>query len=880
MELKTYQKKVMKNLNSYMDSLEATAGIKKAWSDYWMKQDVCVGVGGVPPYVDTISGVPHVCMKVPTGGGKTYMACASLKKIFSGMPESKPMVVVWLVPSDSILIQTIGTLSDVNHDYRHRLDADFAGRVGVYTKDMLLNGHNFSPDTVREMLTVCIMSYGSLRIDSRKKDVRKVYQENGNLLKFAEYFDDKDVILSDTPDTALIQVMRQMEPVVVVDESHNASSTLSVEMLERLNPSFILELTATPKKSSNIISYVDARELKKENMVKLPVIAYFRNDRQSVIQDAIQFRGYLERQAVAAKEAGGEYIRPIVLFQAQPNTNEDSETYDKIKRLLIDMGIPEKEIGIKTSKLDDISNLDLMSSDCKIRYIVTVNALKEGWDCPFAYILASLANKTSRVDVEQILGRVLRQPYTRKHAGTLLNSSYVFTCSRDFRETIDSILAGLNNAGFSKKDFRLGNFEEEVPQESEGVPTGKQMTVEDVAAVVAVSDESGNDDDFGDIDPASVSIVPVSDTGEATLSVVDIAGTAEKTAAGYEKEFAEAETNNGGYTGGEFGAMLNQYAVQTQYRDEIKNLKIPQFFVQTVPDLFGDEYELLEPEALSEGFSLAGQNAEINFELDSSQIYKFDVEDEGEAVPKYKKLKQDSSEYIKNFISRYPEEKRVNICVDAICHQLNRNNRIASAHILEYVKRIVGAMDKDGVATMQSNVPTYAHKIGKKIETLEDDYREEQFFKWLDSGKVICREAYVFPEVITPAQAIDVVPYSLYESEKNDMNQFERHVLDMIVSLNNVWWWHRVIDRKGFRLNGFINHYPDFIVMTKKGNVVLVESKGDYLDGDDSKAKLALGRAWQAAAGSRYRYFMVFKDKEIGKGSYKLDDFAEVMKNL
>lgn len=293
MELKTYQKKVMKNLDSYMESLDSSMGIKKAWSDYWMKQDVCVGFEGVPPYVDTISGVPHVCMKVPTGGGKTFMACASLKKIFSGMPASKLKVVVWLVPSDPILVQTIRTLSDVDHDYRKRLDADFAGRVGVYTKDMLLNGQNFSPDTVGEMLTVAVMSYGSLRIDSKKKDVRKVYQENGNLLKFADYFPDivrdKDILLADTPDTALIQVLRQMEPVVVVDESHNAKSALSVEMLSRLNPSFILELTATPKKSSNIISYVDARELKKENMVKLPVIAYFRNDRQSVIQDAIQF---------------------------------------------------------------------------------------------------------------------------------------------------------------------------------------------------------------------------------------------------------------------------------------------------------------------------------------------------------------------------------------------------------------------------------------------------------------------------------------------------------------------------------------------------------------------------------------------------------------
>ena len=396
-------------------------------------------------------------MKVPTGGGKTFMACASVKRIFNAMPTGKPQVVVWLVPSDSILSQTIRTLSDVNHPYRQKLDQDFAGRVGVYTKEMLLNGQNFSPDTVREMLTICIMSYSSLRINSRNRDVRKVYQENGNLFRFAEYFKDDDVLLADTPDTALIQVLRHLEPVVVVDESHNAGSDLSTEMLNNLNPSFVLDLTATPRRNSNIISYVDARELKREHMVKLPVVVYNRTTRQSVIQDAIQLRGSIESEAIAAEEAGGSYIRPIVLFQAQPRTGEDSDTFDRIRSMLIDMGIPENQIAVKTSNVDDLKNVDLMSRDCKIRYIITVNALKEGWDCPFAYILASLANRTSQVDVEQILGRILRQPYAKQHASPLLNTSYVFTNSADFRTTLEKIVAGLNKAGFSRKDYRIGD---------------------------------------------------------------------------------------------------------------------------------------------------------------------------------------------------------------------------------------------------------------------------------------------------------------------------------------------------------------------------------------------------------------------------------------
>lgn len=378
MELKIYQKRVMKNLSSYLDFLN-DYDMNEAWKRYWAEQDVTVGLGGVPQYKDEIKGVPHICFKVPTGGGKTFMACSSLKTIFEKMPMDKPKVVVWLAPSDAIIEQTVNTLSNVNHPYRQKIDQDFAGKVGVYTKEQLLNGQNFSPDTVREMLTICVISYASLRVDSKKKDVRKVYQENGNLQRFAEYFKDDDVLLADTDETALIQALRHLEPVVVVDESHNASSNLSVEMLNNLNPSFILDLTATPRKNSNILSYVDARELKKENMVKLPVVVYNRDGVKDVLRDAVKLRGSIEQQAEMEHQHGGEYIRPIVLFQAEPKSSSDTVTFEKLKDKLVAIGIPENQIAIKTSNVNEIKGVDLLSPDCEIRYIITVNALKEGW---------------------------------------------------------------------------------------------------------------------------------------------------------------------------------------------------------------------------------------------------------------------------------------------------------------------------------------------------------------------------------------------------------------------------------------------------------------------------------------------------------------------
>ncbi len=880
MELKNYQKNVMEDLSSYLNATNSSNDLFSGWEKYWADKDVRVGVGGVPKYSNRLPGVPHICMKVPTGGGKTFMACSSIRRIIDAMPINKPKFVVWLVPSDSILKQTIRTLSDINHPYRQRLDKDFSGRVGIYTKDMLLNGQNFSPDTIKEMLTICVLSYASLRINSTKKDDRKVYQENGNLFRFAEFFDDKSILLADTPDTALIQVIRYLSPITVVDESHNADSPLSVEMLERLNSSFVLELTATPRESSNIISYVDARELKKENMVKLPVVVFNRVNRQTVIQDAICLRNNLEKQAIENQKTGGNYIRPIVLFQAQPRINEDSETFEKIVETLVALGISREEIAVKTSSVDDIGDTDLLNPLCKIRYIITVNALKEGWDCPFAYILASLANKTSRVDVEQILGRILRQPYTKKHQSSLLNTSYVFTSSMDFYSTLDNIVVALNKSGFSKKDYRvaedLGTVEPPVTvQPTNNNSTNEQVSIEDIIP------EETNGDSFDDIDTSFVRefISQTAENEQDNHELSEMITTATTQVEAYTQEVENKSDN--GFIGGELGDMLNQNAILPQHVDEIKDLRIPQFFIQTTPDLFGEELELLEPENLSEGFSLSGQDASISFQLALGEVYSVDIEPEGEAVPKYKRSSKKESEYIQKYLESIPEAIRIQQCSKLIAAQINKNNRYATSEIENYVSRIVSNMTNDELSAMEIAIPLYASKIQQKIESLEETYRAKLFKQWLDQGKIICKESYELQPVITASETTDSIPYSLYEAEKNDMNSFEKEVIDIVVSTDNIRWWHRIIERKDFRLNGNFNHYPDFMVMTKSGKLVLIETKGDYLDGDDSKSKLELGRKWQEHAGRNYRYFMVFKNKDLQMdGAYTLDEFAELFKGI
>ena len=308
---------------------------------------------------------------------------------------------------------------------------------------------------------------------------------------------------------------------------------------------------------------------------------------------------------------------------------------------------------------------------------------------------------------------------------------------------------------------------------------------------------------------------------------------------------------------------------------------MPQFFLHSIPDLFGEEYELLSPENLSERFSLAGQDAKVSFELATGEMYRVDVAETGEAVPKYRREDSELSDYIRARLAKLPPEQKIEKCTSMICDQINRNNRYAASEIKDYVHRIVAGMTEDELAAMETAIPTYALKIAEKLKGLEDAYREQQFFRWLDTGKIVCRANYTLPQVITPADIIDSIPKSLYEAEKDDMNNGEQDLIDAIVPLDNVMWWHRIIERKDFVLNGFINHYPDFMIMTKSGKLVLVEYKGDDRDNSDSERRLKLGRSWAAQAGPNYRYFMVFKNRNFGiDGAYILDDFVRVMREL
>jgi type III restriction enzyme len=868
MELKPYQQEVINDLALFLETIQVTKNVADAFTDFWTmhpKTPLQPFPGkAIEPYKNNIPQVPHVCVKVPTAGGKTFIACNAIKTIFDAFHYDRKKAVVWLVPSITILDQTIKNLKNTNHPYRQKINSHFGNKVEVYDKQALLQGSSFNATSVQEQLSIFVLSFDSLR--AKNKEDRKVYQENGNLQSFG-------AMLGNEEDISLMRVIQALNPVLIVDESHNAESDLSVEMLTNLNPCFILDLTATPRKNSNIISFVDAMALKKENMVKLPVIVYNHQDKTEVINSALQLQRKLELEAKAEEKNGGRYIRPIVLFQAQPKNAADNTTFEKLKEKLIELKIPAEQIKIKTANINEIKDVDLTAKDCPVRYIITVNALKEGWDCPFAYILASLADKSSAVDVEQILGRVLRQPYVTKHNSALLNLCYVLTASSKFLDTLDNIVKGLNKAGFSSKDFKVAEAVTEALEVTENVLN--ELT--QVPQLVFDEKETSSVDD---IDVTRISDIH-SDIKEDAV-VLGIEQTALKQGEEYEETILQLESTHSISLPSELQSLVKTYRMKEVFAEQASQIRLPQFYISKPSgEIFNDDEHVLSEEDLLEGFQLSKCDSNIAFDSVTSELYKVDLDEtKSDYTPSFVKLDGGVKDKLMAYIldpSR--KESRAKNLTAQILDIIGNMYPITEHEIKKYIYKLVEDFTDEQYHDYLNHHYSYTSKIKEKIKQLSAGYAEQKFKDFLDTDKVFMKPNYSFQKEIAPGNTSKDITKSLYEKEA-EMNGFEEKVINEIANMSNIAFWTRNISKKQFKINAFKNHYPDFIIYTKSKKIIVLETKGDDRDNSDSEAKIRLGKAWEKKAGDvLFKYFMVFDKKEVD-GAYTFEKFINLIKDI
>lgn len=740
MELKKYQKNTLETLEQFLKELRK-AGLKYAF----------MGITEKPYHAEAFGEVPFVCIKIPTGGGKTLVGCHAVEKIISGLLQHKMDrgIVLWFTPSEAIKTQTLKKFKDRKDWHRRVLDEAFDNNVKVFSNEEALS---IRKEDVNDNLCIVIASLEAFRKEKSLQNKYKVYQENGTLLDHFEHIDEPDYLERDSEGSvinSLANVVRLSNPLIVIDEGHKTTTKLSIDFLKDLNPSFIVEYTATPRSESNILVEIHASELKEEQMVKIPIVLESSAQWQNSVTRGIEKRIELEKDA---KKIKGEYIRPIALLQAQPKSKDGhTVTVEQLKDFLLERKISADEIAIKTSEKNELEGVDLFSKSCKIRYIITVNALAEGWDCSFAYILVSVANLGSKIAVEQIIGRIIRLPYAKRKANEDFNRSYVFASARDFNEAAGQIISGLESNGYSRSDL---------------ISSDKKDAAYELEAKKAVSD---------------VLTVPMMAIESDQLSF---------------------------------------------------------------EDLIGNDFELAKQDHKFE--------FQIHYDNDGRAIIDIQKDDEWmRGAQMYLKLRYSDKNYTKSELVQWLDKKlRFPL--------LEKSDKVSFLD-----KAIEYQLKTHTLSELSVNRYVLADRMSEFINSVLEKYAKEKFDTLLQKKKISTKPFEAFPNTISLKQAVPQEFNRNYYEKIDKLNGEELGFVQRLDldTLPNIKYWVRSREKvdpfyiQGWKRGKF---YPDFVAVTKKGNIVALEWKGaDRISNEDTVYKIEIGEIWSKLGGGKLCFFLV-----------------------
>ena len=491
MELKTYQLRTLDAFSRWLEALEVAQDESEAAIEAWPEAageipdvvrnyplkawEALKGEGGVAEsageYVNRTDGggrpIPHICFKVPTGGGKTLLAAAALERL-----HRQTGLTLWIVPSKAIYNQTKAALWSREHPYRQMLERASAGRVKMLEKD-----DPFNRDDVDNYLCVMLLMLPATN-RQRGREFLRMFKDTG---RYPSFFPDGDDLLSDGrmmeayPDLecnveggtikhSLFNVFKILRPVVVLDEAHKAYGSPNrrtneefARSINRLNPRLVIELSATPNRGiSNLLVDIDGPDLKKEEMIKIPVqvIAFTDDDWKSTLCQVVEELERLDAEAKDLAQSTGRYIRPIAVVRVErtgndQRDNEHIHAEDVREYLTQNLNVPADTVRVKSATNDELGKEDLLSEFSKVRWIITRSALMEGWDCPFAYLLVMLDNTRAQRAITQLVGRVMRQPGAQLTDRESLDQCYVYCNNAEVGTVVQQVKKGLEEEGLT-----------------------------------------------------------------------------------------------------------------------------------------------------------------------------------------------------------------------------------------------------------------------------------------------------------------------------------------------------------------------------------------------------------------------------------------------
>ena len=853
MYLKNYQEQTLEKLSSFLNEAKVCGNIAEAFKN----QREAVGYSDSYDALPKLEDAPYICLRLPTGGGKTLLGAYAIPLAANNFLEKEYPFVLWLVPTDMIRKQTIKVLSNLNSPHRRALEDAFGSRVRVYDVGDFTR---LRPQDCISQVNIFVATFAAFRVKS--KEGRKVYAHHEFLepcfrdIVKQDYFDeDKNGYAS------FRNLLAFYRPLVIIDEAHNHTSPLSLEVMQRLRPAAIIELTATPAKNSNVLFKVSASELKAEEMIKLPIELTEHRTWENAAEEAVQQRNALEKEA--KKEA--EYIRPIAFFQAE---NKDKEvTAEKVRQYLAEeIHIPIEQIAIATGEKRELDGVNLLSPECQIRYIITVQALKEGWDCPFAYVFCSLSQVHSPKDAEQLLGRVLRMPYAKRRNSEALNRAYAHVAVTSWMEAVEQIRDNLLGMGFEDEEAR------DALEQRQGRLSGLESSAERVTLEFQTS-EPPKSQEIESLLPGSHIFIETLPEGNCKITLTNVLVHDLPNLTNRANVVFSREADQKSF----IRAIRRQDIPLPTVKPSPNNNKISFEIPQLSMD-FGDGVgidRVYPDDFLPEDWHLTGNYEPIlpTFIFDiEKHTYEFDVmghkvterhlgDEQGSllsGVTNWTLIElvgwlssktqsidlgyEDLSEFIRRILTKLIEENNVPLA------DLVRLRFALEKMITERISFCREDAYKKGIQNtlFQKNAPVYVTS-DITMSFNPNCYPAKNFYR----GSKIFQHHF----------------YSTIGAMDSDEETLCAQYID---ANSNVETWVRNIS--GDAVNSFWlpthkdKFYPDFVVKLNSGIMVAIEYKGAHLmTTDDSKEKNMVGQLWAEKSNGRCRFIMATQCDENGR---------------
>ncbi|MDR0608889.1 MAG: DEAD/DEAH box helicase family protein [Planctomycetaceae bacterium] len=848
MQLKTYQQNTLKVLLDFFKNCRLV-GAAEAFKKMTGEPEISFRLGNLKSdYVvwDAIPNTPRVCLKIPTGGGKTILAAHSIKIVSDIWLNRDFPIVLWFTPSDTIRRQTAEALKNPRHPYRETLDEQFSGQIRIFDID---EKFNVRPADVADNTCIIVSTIQSFR--QSKTGKYNVYKHNENLEPhFSHIATDKKMEFDEKGRLkySFANLLYHHRPIVIVDEAHNVISGLSQEMQRRINPSAIIEWTATPQPKNNTLYNVRATELKEEEMIKLPIELREHLSWEQAVSEAIVKRAELEESAKQEKD----YIRPVLLFQAQNKNGEVN--IDVLKNYLLETeNITENEIAIATGDQKELDGIDIFSRTCPIKYIITVEALKEGWDCSFAYVLCSLANVKSNTAVEQLLGRIMRMPYAKLRKTASLNKAYSYVLSSRFGEAAETLVNKLIQKGFDNGEAESSI--ETVPQQEE---LFEQLDIQKVRLITPLTKfhlPSGIKLDPHD--PTIIEFTPSTTESDVEKICEQVTKTEafeiQKSYSYYRKR---EETPSPAKQGARF--IVPCFMMEFQGK-----------FVFADPETIFENYDwdvakVISPRLESDEFNIEPQGNGFVIDIDNNRL-RYSVSGEEQILMPFIEVENWTTNNLVFWLDRKLKQEdipQVNMLdwLRKMVEYLNQKRNIALSKLM-IVKYVLADKIKNKIDFARMTAQTQAFQntfFERKTRTKLDFDNGFEFREGMYDGVLFQRSNYKFTKYFFG-------PAKVSQFDGNETGE-EFQCAKAIDCLPEVEYWIRNVSqhKNSFWLpTSTDKFYPDFVVKLKDERILIVEYKGSHLvSNDDTKEKEMIGELWEKQSNGKGLFLIAEKSKQ------------------